>query len=265
MTTALALTDQQKQALAKVDFAATLQNDADEFDRSSIQIPFLRVLQSNSPELDESEAKYIDGARMGEIVNTVSKETFKSVEGVPAYHYATFIEFRTRESGGGFVADHGLAKGNQLLLSTKKNEKGQDILPNGNQLVRTEVYFILTVNEDGSFGQAMMTFQSTQLKKARNWNSRKKLLKTQVPEVGEVADAPFYFNAWKFSTVQESNEKGKWYGLVIEHSRPTLEIGVEAFLSAKQFRDVIAEGIKAGSVNLSGAGDDDQKKEDTPF
>src|SRR4051812_43302379 len=115
METALALTDKQKAALAKVDFAATVVNDADEFDRSSIQIPFLRILQSNSPELDPEEAKYIEDAKLGQIVNTVSGETFKAVELIPVFHYATFVEWKQRDAGGGYVQDLGFDGGMKAL------------------------------------------------------------------------------------------------------------------------------------------------------
>lgn len=263
------------QALTKYNYAEATEAFQDEFDRTSLQIPFFRPLQSNSPELDPSEAKFIEGARVGQFVNTVTGEVFKEIEAIPVYHYATFIEFRLRENGGGFVQDLGLQAGNALLPQTHKNEKGQDILPNGNQIVRTEVYFLFLVRENGQVDQVMCTMTSTQLKKARQWNSKAKTLRTTYPD-GSVtprvgADGvsqygtPLYANAWKLSTIQESNDKGKWYGYIIEFSRPTFAISEGLFAQAIEFRKTVTEGIRQGAVNLAEPAEAEVVKEDTPF
>jgi len=258
---ALAVPTPRTTALAKVDYAASVEQYQDEFDRSSLQIPFLRILQSNSPELDPAEAKHIEGATVGQFVNTVTSEIAKVVEVIPVSHYGTIIEWKTRENGGGYVKDHGLAGGNALLPQTTKNEKGQDILPNGNQLVRTEVYFLFVIRENGGVDQVMLTMTSTQLKKARQWNSKAKSIRTTYPDGSftprVAADGfsqiptPLYANAWKLTSVQESNEKGKWYGYVIDYSRPTFAISEQLFAQAIEFRKTVSEGIKAGAVNLA--------------
>ena len=71
-------------------------------------IPFLRVLQSMSPQLKKSDGKYIQGAEEGNLFNTVTETLYDGTEGVtiiPCAYKKKFIEWVPRESGGGFVDD----------------------------------------------------------------------------------------------------------------------------------------------------------------
>ena len=51
-------------------------------DSESIAIPFLRVLQSNSPQCDEAQAEFMEGARPGMFLETVSGELFDGKRGI---------------------------------------------------------------------------------------------------------------------------------------------------------------------------------------
>ena len=58
-------------------------------------IPFLRVLQSMSPQLKKSDGKYIQGAEEGNLFNTVSEAVYDGTEGVtiiPCAYKKKFIE-----------------------------------------------------------------------------------------------------------------------------------------------------------------------------
>lgn len=261
-------------ALATIDYGAATAEFQDDFDRSSLQVPFFRILQSNSPELDPSEAKFVDAARVGMILNTATGELFSSFEMAPIYHHATGIQWKTRESGGGFVKDLGLDGYNQALPTTARNEKGHDILPNGDQLVRTEIYFVRVIREDGSTDTGMLSLTSTQLKKAKQLNSKAKSLKTTYPD-GSVtprvtADGfsqiatPLFANLWRVSTIQESNEKGKWYGFVFTFSRPTFAVNPQLFAQVLEDRKTFSDAVKTGAVDLAGAAET-KPTEDTPF
>jgi hypothetical protein len=75
------------------------------FDSSEMQIPFLRVLQALSPQLNKKKAEYIDGASSGDMFNTVTNEYFDGEEGVtivPCFQTTKYLEFTPREQGGGF-------------------------------------------------------------------------------------------------------------------------------------------------------------------
>lgn len=258
-------------ALAKIDFASDLVSYKDEFDKTALQIPFLRILQSNSPVCTRGESSYNEDARPGMYYNTVSGELSRRLEVIPVYHYSTLIEWRPRNEGGGFVKDHGFEGGMRALATCRKRKDGdketnRDMLPNGNDLIRTEVYFVLVVKEDGGLEQAMITMVSTQLKKARNWNSRFRMKVNEVPGVGRIASPPMFFNTYRLSTAPEKNDFGNWEGFVIEDGRPTLSLGDTAYLAAKDFRQTCEEGIRSGKISLDKAEEESKPEmEETPF
>lgn len=198
-----------KNAVAEVDEAALFAGaDAasESFDREDIAIPRLVILQSNSPQVLKRESTYVENAEPGMIYDTVSGELWDGEEGIvilPVFFRHTYIEWVTRENGGGFVADHGSA--GKELPTERDPDTGRDMLPGGNQLVNTLEYIVYLLSDEG-YSQAILTMTSSQLRKGRNWNSNiMKPLANGVP-------APFYARAFRFCTIPESNDKGNWFG-----------------------------------------------------
>jgi len=62
-------------------------------------MPFLRVLGQLSPEVNERDAKYVEGAKAGMIFNTVTKQAYDGVEGVnviPCGYKREYVEWSDR-------------------------------------------------------------------------------------------------------------------------------------------------------------------------
>lgn len=265
-----------KLAERKIDLAADAAQFQDHFDRRSIQLPFLAIVQPGSPQVKKGQPGFVEGVEMSQFYNTMSKESFdgleQGLEVIPCYHYATYIEWRLRELGGGFIADHGLEKGTQLVTKTTRDEKNRDILPGGKtHIVLTETYFLLIVLEDENeqtvTERVMFPLTSTNLKHARNWNSRIMSRRVSIPGKGEVP-APMFFNTWVIKTAPDKNEKGEWYKLVVEDGQPTLNLGDEVYLAARDFRLLAQEGISAGTIAqepTEGAGSGPGTDENIPF
>jgi len=73
------------------------------FDSSEMQIPFIRVLQALSPQLNKKKPEYIEGAAQGDLFNTVTGEHWSGEEGVtliPCFQTTKYLEFTPRESWG---------------------------------------------------------------------------------------------------------------------------------------------------------------------
>jgi hypothetical protein len=270
-----ALQEIKDEALAPVpsiDFGADLDQFKDQFDKTALQIPFLRILDAKSKTCTAGESGYNEDARPGMFLNTVTGDLAKKIEVIPVFHYSTFIEWIPRSEGGGFVKDHGFDEGMRLLSTTTKRviegkESNRDQLPNGNDLVRTEVYFVLEVLGN-SVREAMLTMTSTQLKKAKNWNSRHRLKVTEVPGKGKVTGAPMFFNTYNLSSQPEKNDFGNWMGYVIEDGRPTLQLGDWAYLEAKRFRETVERGIQSGAISMKGTEEEaptQENVENAPF
>lgn len=181
-------------------------------------IPFLIILQKGSPEVDETHKDYakkkIEGAKAGMIMNTLSREIVYRPGGepllfVPCAFEKLYQEWKPRDEGGGFVTSHQSAA---ILRNTERNEKNQDILPNGNQIITT-AYFYGFSFLGGEWVRTIIAFTSTQLKKARTWLNMATSLKYQGRSV------PLYSHIYKITTVVESNAKGSWYGWDVKVDR----------------------------------------------
>lgn len=229
-------------------------NDAatgfEEADASAYAIPFIQILQSNSPQCKRSDGAYVKGAEEGMLYNTVTGELYKGDTGIlviPCHYSNRFIEWKTRESGGGFVAEHLPGHG----LVTEKDDKGRDVLPNGHTLVDTRNHYCLLVKEDGTVEPVLITMSSTQLKKSRNWMSQMQGIKLKHPVSGQFVTAPMASRKYRLTTVPESNDKGSWFGFKV-----TLESVVEdrsQYDAAQEF----ASAVKSGSAkaNMAQAGE----------
>jgi hypothetical protein len=259
-TTALAKVEERNKALADagIDYGQDAQAFQDDFGKE-LAIPYLRVLQTNSPECTDGHAKRIADARPGMFYNSLTKKCYDGINvgiSVVATHFvSTYLIFNTRANGGGFQGDVGLVDGEALLKTTNKNEKKHDILPNGKQLVKSNQHYILVVDKDGMFEEVLFPFASTQLKKSKGWNSLISGIKIRVGQ--QLLKAPMFYNAWNIKTVLETNTEGSWYGVTISPVGPTVEtFGTAVYLGARSFREMITSGrVK---VDLNDAGDADQ-------
>jgi hypothetical protein len=223
-------------------------------------MPFLQILQPLSPQCDRSDPKYIPGAEAGMLVNTVTHDLFKGetdgVLVVPIFQRTTYIEWKTRESGGGFVRDHGEGDGEGALATSQKDDKGRDILPNGNQLVKTMTFVAALTDEDGlTFDPIVINFTSTQLKKARNWNTLISRL-TRPDDPSKPLGHIIFAGKYRFKTVREQNDKGKWHGFHIESAGYA---GASVYARAKELHLSLTKGTT--KVDLSRA----EGGEEVPF
>ena len=234
-------------------------------DRDSYAIPFLQVLQKMSPQVDASEDGYVEGAKPGQFINTVTEQLFDGDEGIwviPCHYERTFIEWVLRDSGGGFVADHGLEEGQRLMAQTTQDEKKRDILPNGNELMDTRVHYILIVHEDGSYEPAVFSATRTQIKGSRQWMTTMNQLK--VPRSsGGMFTPPMFSHLYKLTTRKRSNDQGSWFVFDAKKQRMLGEGDEELYSAAKGFRDSVKTGqakadhAKAADTGEAGSGNAD--------
>ena len=81
-----------------------------EVNMDTIQIPFLKILSSMSPQTKKQKKEYIEGAEEGMIFNTVTEELIDGAEGitvVPCYFEPVALEWTDRGTGSSApVAQH---------------------------------------------------------------------------------------------------------------------------------------------------------------
>ena len=234
------------------------------FDSSEMQIPFVRVLQAMSPQLKKREADYIDGAEQGDMFNTVTGQFFGGDKGltvIPCYQTTKYLEFTPRDQGGGF---RGEIPPTDPVLQRTERQGSKEILPTGNELVKSDQHYCLVIDEDGISQPVVIDMKSTQLKVSRRWKTQIAMQKIKHPKTGAMITPPLFATQWKFTTVEESNDQGSWFNFSIE------KLGLiedrDLMLEAKALRDRVAAG-EAKAVSEEGSSTSDSKPvdDDIPF
>jgi len=139
--------------------------------QEDLALPFLKVLGQLSPEINKQNAKFINGAEPGMIVNSVTKELYdgkKGIDVIPVHYERHYVEWQDRgQSGNAPVAIH---KADSDIVSTTTRDKSwKDRLPNGNYLENTANHFVILLGKSPS--TALISMKATQLKISRKWNS----------------------------------------------------------------------------------------------
>lgn len=219
--------------------------DGASFDSSEMQIPFVRILQAMSPQLSKKKPEYIEGASQGDLFNTVTGQYWDGEEGViviPCYQTTKYLEFVPRDQGGGFMGE---IPANDPVLTRTSREGSKEILPNGNELVKSDQHYCLVVEDDGSFQPAVIDMKSSQLKVSRRWKTQIAMQKVKHPKNGAMVTPAVYATMWRLSTTEESNDQGTWGNYSV--AKVDLVSNRDLLMEAKAFR----ESIMAGEVKAA--------------
>ena len=245
----------------KTDVALTGMFEADantgfgNMDTDDYALPFLRVLGQLSPECNKRDAKYVDGAEPGMIFNTVTKQLYDGEAGVnviPCYYKREYVEWSDRGEGTSApVAIHSVDSG--IIKDATRDASYKDRLPNGNYLENTASYFVTI--DDGT--SALISMKSTQLKVSRSWNSMMNSIKLKGKN-GMFTPA-MCSHVYNLKTVQQSNDKGTWFGWSIEKVGPVQD--KDLYEAAKSF----ASSVNKGDVTAKHGGDETKSKDEVPF
>jgi hypothetical protein len=253
MTTAVAKAKETALSTDLMNDIFDMAGEGTSFDSSEMQIPFVRVAQSLSPQLNKKKGEYIEGLSAGDAYNTLTGEMWPGETGlvvVPCFQTTKYLEFVPRTSGGGF---RGEISANDPILQRTSRDGSKEILPNGNELVKSDQHFCLIVGEDGMTQPVVIDMKSTQLKVSRRWKTQIAMQKIKHPGTGAIITPPVFATLWRLNTVEETNDKGDFYNWAVEkvgtvESRDLLQ-------EAKAFRDSIMRGeVKAQAENHGDGG-----------
>lgn len=203
-------------AVSTYDWSATGVNGFEAVNQEDLGIPFLSIIQKGSPQYDRDHKdhalKKIEGCDVGDIFNSVANVVVGGegdpIEVVPVFFQKTYIEWKP--NNGGIVKVHYDAR---ILDECKRNEKGSDVLPSGNEVVTTASFYCVALI-DGAKTPCVISFTSTQLKKSKFWLNMMTSLKVARPD-GSKYTPPMFSHSYKLGTTPEKNEKGTWRGWTI--------------------------------------------------
>jgi len=213
-----------------VDFAADAGGGFEEADKDSYAVPFVRILQSGSPQCKKSDGAYVKGAEEGAIFNTATGEIMESLDVIPCHYRRVFVEWIPQDEGGGFVAEHSVDEARDIPLDENYR------MENGHELADTRMHYCISA-ETGE--PLVICMSSTQIKKSKNWMTVMQSIKVD-REDGSKFTPPMFSNSYKIETVPESNDKGSWFGWKITRNG-FVEDG-HLYQTAKAFRDMVVSG-----------------------
>jgi hypothetical protein len=206
--------------MAKIDEAAAKaaqfdfdKNDTmegfEQIDGSTISIPFIRILQKLSPQLDKQKPEYIEGAEEGQVFNTTTRDVYGNEFRCIVLRFEhIYIEWKPNR--GGFVKYHSVENAERLAEDTSVfgNWRVNDPTkkPEERNILQENYVYMILVEGHENEGPVVLSLASSMLKTAKVWN---RLMTTHVMENGEKA-RPYYL-IWRMKTEYKKNDKGTWY------------------------------------------------------
>ena len=259
-----ALAERQQTAVATASaemFAADAGQGMEGATAESFAIPFLSVLQSNSPQVDEASGAAIEGARAGMFYENVTgrlisgKPEGGGVRFVPCAYRRVFLRWGPRSGeGAGFKGEYlpedvaALRQRNEVVEvdgrlyfsepdgSIKRGKDGSVL---NDRLSDTRNHYVLLLNDDdGSWQQALLSLTSTQIKKSKTLMAA--LASVKMSGAAGMFTPPTFANVVRATTLPESNEKGNWFGIRMEIVARVDR--AEVYAAAKVFRDSVVKG-----------------------
>jgi len=239
------------------DFGAFAGAGMENVKADDLLVPRLTILQALSPQVNKRKAEYIPGAELGMIADVGTNEVFPDgIWFLPVHYRKDYLEWAPRDTGKGLVNIH---NDPAILDQCSRNERNQPILPSGNIIIETAQFFGLNL----SAGRRMcfIPMASTQLKKARRWNTLAMGEKLKRSD-GTEFTAPLFYRTYHLTTAEESNNDGDWSGWVIARGPALPEITVDEHgmdwrvlkEEAIRFRESLSKGEARGDLSEQEAG-----------
>jgi hypothetical protein len=189
-------------------FDPTAVADTGTSDLENTRQPFLRILQSNSPELRKNKPNYIEGAKEGDIMFAPEKKAWASVEAIPVAFKTCYTEWIPRSKGGGIVGTHPMSLKQDPKFKTVTNETGKKVdMIGDNEAVRTNYCFLMFKHpEIGEWINGVIGFVSTQIKLSGLWQEKLMVSPYEDKSIPNL----LYGRSWTITTTDAGNEKGDW-------------------------------------------------------
>jgi len=251
---------------AVLSFESDTALDDTRFDQDDLKLPFLYIIQSSSPQLKDTDPKYIPDAKQGEILNTVTNTRYSRKDGVtviPVKYERLFVEWRDKIPVATYsdsvyhdtirTVRSADAQGRLHNIITEDSQQGTP----GNEIVETRQFICLVVDKaTGDTTPAVLPMSSTQIKYAKIWTTRLSALRETFPS-GVRKQPAIFQTVWRLTTVSEQNEKGTWFSWNINYEGPiwsALTPEVQGIVYPEAVR--LCESLKGTKVNTTETTDD---------
>ena len=193
---------------------------------SDYAVPFLRILQLLSPQVNKNSPDRIAGAEPGMFYNTVTEKLYgNKVSVVPLTFQKVWLEWLPDR--GGLVGRHEpySIKVDRTEFSSWKTEEG-------NIVSECLLFYCLIV---GHFqdGPIVFSLSSSGIKHGKNWNTQ-----IMMTLLANGKKAPYFSSVWELKIVLNKNQMGEWYQIGEKRSAITRK----RFITEKEFNTFVLPG-----------------------
>lgn len=228
--------------LVSFDYGQTAGQGWENTDQDDFSVPFLNQLQALSPETQPGEDTYVEGAISGMFINSVSRELAKEIVFVPCTTQHVFVEWVSRDNGGGFVGVHALDSiivKEARVAAVQSGERNNLKTEEGNDLVETFYIYAAILEEAGASEVSdlvVMAFTKTKIK-------RYKAIMTRLRTMKGSKSIPLFAHQIRMTATKEKNSAGQPYANV--ELNPAVDGDVVASLIDPVKGASILEGAQA--------------------
>jgi hypothetical protein len=219
-------------------------------------VPLIYVLQGLSPQVNKRDPdNYIEGAEPGHFwLRNASDPIVNGEDGfvfMPCYFHKDIVEWRQRESGGGFVGRH-----TEMPADAEEYEHPQTKAKrwrrsgSGNELRETRYHTGFVMKDDGRMLPYVIPFSSTGHTTSKQWM----VMMNQKEYDGRAA--PSWLDTYKLTTKHRQNAHGEWYSVeVADYERVVQDdndqAGFERYLRGLALFEAMTKGEKRAASEES--------------
>lgn len=250
-------------AVAVYDYGAHRGGGFEGTTKEDFAIPFLHLLQAQSPQVMRGKPECIPGASAGQLFNSVTGEVFDGEKGIIIVPCCReYITGEWRPDRGGLVARHD--PHSPLVVEARRTAKefGKLKSPTGNDLQDAFLLYCLTLpsaeSQEADDLPIVISFSSTKIKKYKQAMSKWRSIK---------GEPPLFAFRVLLRTVPDSNTKGDFFNFDLSpavgsnYNESLLPPNHPVFLRGAQ----LAEQVNSGSVKADYNSQQQPVTEETHF
>ncbi len=215
-------------------------------ERADMTLPRLALAQALSPQLSESDPKFIDGLKKGEFFNTITREIYgKTAQLIPLLFYKSRILFGPMDEGGGLRCQSpdnitGIGDPGGVCVKCPLSQFGSARNGEGKGTACNQFFnYAAVAASSGKFlpeGLLVFSLKSSALKTAKDWNA-----------LIRIRNLDIFAGIYDVTSVERKNDIGRWYEPVIT---PAGNVSREAYAMARELYAGVAEMNKASRLHF---------------
>jgi len=216
------------------------------FSMKQLVVPYLFIVQGSSDYVKRGQAKFIDAAREGDIMDSLMLTPLSEAHVIACKFEDHSTEWKPNQGGlvKQWFTDH-----SKYFASAKKSADDFDGMPRvtseGHEITLVPTYYCLLFNpETGRARPLVLSMASTQAKKSRRWNGLIDALEFQ--GLNGSFTAPIYARSYRLTTVPEKGRDNTTFaGWKIDPGALTLTLpnGRALWEQAQEVRKQVEDGV----------------------